>query len=96
VVYTGPIRYRPFQLTVPHSPIHHPSPTPATSNRTGGFSRIRLAAKTSSIEVMNPFARMAAVLTPDTHERRPPVRSPTEELATVAAKVWCASVRHTY
>ena len=34
-----------------------PSPTPATSNRTGGFPASRLTAKVSSIGVMGPFSR---------------------------------------
>jgi putative transposase len=33
----GPSCFRPFRLTVPHSPLHHSVSGPATSNRTGGF-----------------------------------------------------------
>ena len=55
----GPICCRPFRLTVPHSPLHHSVSDPRHLGPDRRISRIRLTAKASSIEVMDPFGRCA-------------------------------------
>jgi hypothetical protein len=54
-VQERPICYRPFRLTVPHSPLHHSVSDPRHLEPDRRVSRIQLAATASSNEVMGPF-----------------------------------------
>jgi hypothetical protein len=50
-----PSCFRPFRLTVPHSPLHRSVSGPRHIEPSRRISRTRLSAKASSIEVMIPF-----------------------------------------